>query len=152
MIRVASRTPSQLVPVHLPDHIPGLGGDADHAVLAHVVSGLSVAPWVGGLWIVTDLVEEIKSLLLHDTITTPYLEASRQIVEHVIPDRHEALLSQLLPSPVHHVEVKHDHVVSVRRLIQVEVTIIEPDMVKNLLRKVSFPFGWRGTFCTLSKL
>ena len=55
MIRVASRTPSQLVPVHGLNHWPGLGGDADHAVLAHVVSGLSVAPWVGGLWIVTDL-------------------------------------------------------------------------------------------------
>ena len=57
MVRVASRTPGQLVPVHLPDHIPGLGGDADHAVLAHGlrVRGLGVTPGVGGVRIVTNL-------------------------------------------------------------------------------------------------
>ena len=71
-----------------------------------------------------------------------HLEASGQIAEHVIPDRLEALLSKLLPRPIHQVEVKHDHVVPVGRLIQVEVAVIEPDMVQNLLGKVSLPLGW----------
>ena len=80
------------------------------------------------------------------------LEASRQIVEHVLPDRHEALLAQLLPGAVHQVEVKHDHAVTVLRLVQVEVTIIEPDMVENLLDKASFPVTGSGALCILSKL
>lgn len=57
MVRVASRTPGQIVPVRGPDHVPGLGGDADHAVLAHGlrVRGLGVASGVGGVRIVTNL-------------------------------------------------------------------------------------------------
>merc|ERR1712110_374811 len=136
VVRVASNTPGGVVPVRGPDHVLGLGGDVDHAVLAHGrrVRGLCVAPGVGGVRIVT------------------HLEAIRQIAEHVFPDRLEALLPQLLPRSIHQVEVKHDHAITVVRLIQVEVSVIEPHMVKNLLDKVSFPFAWSGALCILCKL
>ena len=57
MVRVASNTPGEVVPVRGPDHVLSLGGDGDHAVLAHGgrVRSLCVAPRVGGVRIVTNL-------------------------------------------------------------------------------------------------
>ena len=61
VVRIASRTASQLLPVIFLDYVPGVGGDADHAILAHGrgVCGLCVAPWVLGFRIVANLEDEL---------------------------------------------------------------------------------------------